>query len=194
MKRFIVCAFLATQLFACASLEPLKQQVNPGSFVGNSERILAVKHWSLVGRLSVRNKKESWLTSLSWKHKDSINQLTLSTSLGGIVAKLAYSKERVWVSDSDGNMHEASGADLQSMFGYSPPLRHLHFWITGVPSPNLMIENEISDSLGVHSFKQDGWDVKLERFSLFADVVLPARVTLFKDGLKIKLVVDEWSM
>ncbi|HIF17739.1 MAG TPA: outer membrane lipoprotein LolB [Cycloclasticus sp.] len=194
MKRFIVCAFLATQLFACASLEPLRQQVTSGSFVGNSERILAVKHWSLMGRLSVRNKKESWLTSLSWKHKDSINQLTLSTLLGGIVATLAYSKEGVWVSDSDGNMHEASSAELHSMLGYSPPLRHLHFWITGVPNPNLMIENEASNSLGVHSFKQDGWDVKLERFNFFADVFLPTRVTLFKDELKIKLVVDEWSM
>ncbi len=183
---------MLTQVLACASMEPIKKLRSPESIADNTKKILAIDNWSLVGRLSVRSAKESWLTSLKWHHNTLVDALTLSTSLGGVVAKLNYSNQVFSLSDSDGHMRETSNAELQSLLGYPPPLRHLTFWVRGVPNPDIAVDDKAMNSRGALVFKQDGWDVKLERFDLFSDLVLPTRVTLIKNGLKIKLVVDEW--
>ncbi len=192
MKRYFLYAFMLTQVLACASMEPIKKLRSPESIADNTKKILAIDNWSLVGRLSVRSAKESWLTSLKWHHNTLVDALTLSTSLGGVVAKLNYSNQVFSLSDSDGHMRETSNAELQSLLGYPPPLRHLTFWVRGVPNPDIAVDDKAMNSRGALVFKQDGWDVKLERFDLFSDLVLPTRVTLIKNGLKIKLVVDEW--
>jgi outer membrane biogenesis lipoprotein LolB len=45
---------------------------------------------------------------------------------------------------------------------------------------------------GVILFNQDGWDVRLGDFEKVGGIVLPSKIYLSKEGLKIKLVVDEW--
>ncbi|ORU93833.1 MAG: hypothetical protein A6F72_07735 [Cycloclasticus sp. symbiont of Poecilosclerida sp. N] len=185
---------MLTQLFACASLDILEADLDPKVPVDNVERVMAMNHWGLLGRIFVKHGRESWLAKLNWQHDLLSDNLTLSTSLGGVVAKLRYSEQGILVSDSDGNMRVTSNDELQSLLGYSPPLQHLKFWVRGVPSSAFDVERRHTNPLGAQVFNQDGWSVKLERFVLSADVVLPTRITLIKDELKIKLVVDDWAV
>jgi outer membrane lipoprotein LolB len=158
----------------------------------NTDKVLAVNSWGLQGRLSVRSSKESWLTKLEWTHDELTDDLTLSTSLGGGVAKLVYSDRGIFLTDVDGFMQKVSETELEALLGYSPPLSNLKYWVRGVPSPEQVTSLKAEFIDGVVAFKQDGWSVKLERFDQVGDVALPGRISLLKNDMRIKLVVDEW--
>ncbi|MEW4981751.1 MAG: lipoprotein insertase outer membrane protein LolB [Cycloclasticus sp.] len=190
--RYCFLALFVTQLLACASVGSIKMEpsldVSPYALQEN----LAIKHWRLLGRLSVRNASESWLTKLEWRHELSVDDLTLSTSLGGVVAKLRYSNHGIVLVGADAQARRVSENELQSLLGYSPPLAQLKYWVRGLPDPNIGVRMSEQQIAGVFAFQQDGWAVKLERFAKVGEMVLPSKISLSKERLKIKLVVDEW--
>ncbi|MBL4743994.1 MAG: outer membrane lipoprotein LolB [Cycloclasticus sp.] len=183
---------VVTQLFACAAIEPKKSDIVSKKDFGDVEEILAVKSWRLLGRISVRNRYESWLTKLDWNHDETVDALVLSTSLGGVVAKLEYGQQGIKLSDADGVVRQVSENELQSLLGYSPPLRYLRFWVRGIPAPFSSAEIVGSGIENILMFEQDGWQVKLQRFNRVNELVLPKKLTLSKGGLKIILIIDEW--
>jgi len=192
--RYLLVILIASQLFACTSTGVIKKTQSLLLAPQNTEKILAIDDWRLLGRLSVRSPSQSWLTTLEWKHEVFIDDLTLSTALGGVVAKLIYSVHGIAISDTNGVLQRTSEGELQSLLGYSPPLDHMKYWVRGLPSPEIQLPMNIEYFDDTMIFKQDGWDVQLERFNKRGDVVLPSKISLVKKGLKIKLVVDEWLM
>jgi len=192
VKHFFLYILVVTQLFACASIDPVaKKEERAINFV-DAQRILAVKNWQLLGRLSISSKKESWLAILDWQHDESIDALALSTSIGGVIAKLKYSSSAVVLSDEKGVEREVSDQELQDLLGYAPPLSHLKFWVRGVGNPQLELKIKEVSKVGSRVFEQDGWLVTLSRFSQEGKLRLPKKVFIQKDGVKIKLVVDKW--
>jgi len=192
VKRLFFYALMASQLWACASMETSKNVVDPTLVAGNDAKVLVLKEWRLLGRLSARNGKESWLTKLEWKHNIWVDDLTFSTSLGGVVATLAYAGNTIIFAASDGVKREVTEQELQAKIGYSPPLQHLKFWVRGVPNPTLSFQKIENNLVGVRAFHQGGWRVELGRFELLDDVVLPAKVMLSRNDLTMKIVVDQW--
>jgi len=194
VNRYFLLIILVTQLVACSSVGTIKPSANITQSLENTERILAIQQWQLFGRLSVRHNRESWLTRLEWRHEFLTDHLTLSTSLGGVVAKLVHSKAGAKMLDENGVMQPVSEHELESALGYLPPWAHLQYWVRGVASPNAQLLINEESVLGVDVFSQDGWEIRLERYEKIGDIVLPGKIYLSKDGLKIKLVVDEWLM
>jgi outer membrane lipoprotein LolB len=192
VKNWILYGLVVTQLFACAALEPLENDIDHELRAVNSPKILAINNWHLFGRLSVRDAKESGLVKLDWRHGGLIDELTLGTSIGGVIAKLTYVNGKIIIVDSDGNGRIVTEEELRSEIGYAPPLNHLKFWIRGLPNPAVDALIKESGSDGRFLFEQDGWNVNLTRFKMFGEFYLPAKVSLNKDDLEIKLVVDEW--
>ena len=153
---------------------------------------LTKTRWHLLGRLSIRSQNESWLTSLDWQHNNAEDNLILSTSFGGVVAKLAYSAGSIVLSQAGQVEQLISEQELADILGYSPPVEHLKYWVRGVPSPELSAHIDLDAPSGVRQFLQDGWRVSLERFRVANDHLLPTKVSVTKEQIKIKLVVDQW--
>ncbi|MBV1899026.1 MULTISPECIES: lipoprotein insertase outer membrane protein LolB [Cycloclasticus] len=194
MTRCLVCLLLVSQLMACASTSIIKTEESSLPTLHNAEKVLAINEWRLLGRLSVRNMRQSWFTTLEWNHRKGIDDLTLSTSLGGVVAKILYSKQGILLTDEEGVLQHVSEEELASLLGYSAPLKHMKYWVRGVLSPEFQGPSSREYLDDTVLFEQGGWNVQLERFQTYGEVVLPARVTLIKEDLKIKLVVDKWWM
>jgi len=192
VKRVFFYILVVTQLFACASVDPVAKK--EGAAIGSvdTQRVLAVKNWQLLGRLSIRSEKESWIAILNWQHDESLDNLVLSTSVGGVIAKLKYSSSAVFLSDAKGVEREISDQELQGLLGYAPPLSHLKFWARGVGNPQLALQLKEVSKADSRVFEQDGWLVTLSKFRQEGELRLPKKVFIQKDGVKIKLVVDKW--
>lgn len=192
MKRFFIYSVMALQLLACSSVQLVKTEINPQPTANEIAKILAVTNWHLLGRLSVRNTEESWLTKIEWRHASLVDEVTLSTSLGGVVAKLSYMDNIITISKAGEHERVVSEREMESLIGYSPPLPHLKYWLRGVPNPAVGAQINNESPVSTRVFVQDGWRVNLERFIVFNERVLPTKMSFTKDGLKMKLVVDEW--
>jgi len=155
---------MVSQLLACASMEPTKAVIDQALMAGNDSKVLALKEWRLLGRLSAKSAKESWLTKLEWNHNVSADALVFSTSLGGVVATLAYVDNTIIFAASDGVKREVA----------------------------LSVQEEVRYSAESRVFYQSGWRVELGRFELLDGVILPAKVVVSKNNLTMKIVVDQW--
>jgi len=192
VKRFFIYSVMALQLLACSSLQLVKTEINTQPTAEEIAKILAVTNWHLLGRLSVRNTEESWLTKIEWRRAALADEVTLSTSLGGVVAKLSYRDNIITISKAGEHERVVSEREMESLIGYSPPLPHLKYWLRGVPNPSVDAQINNESAVSTRVFVQDGWHVNLERFMVFNERVLPTKMSFTKDGLKMKLVVDEW--
>ena len=190
--RYCLLLLLISQLLACASVGSIKTHAILDLSADTLQENLAVKRWRLLGRLSVRSAYESSLTKLEWRHEPLLDDLTLSTSIGGVVAKLGYSVDGIFLVTSEAQIRRVSEQELQSLLGYSPPLAHLKYWVRGLADPNIAVTMNERQEMGVLAFQQDGWSVRLERFNKVGEMLLPNKISLSRKNLKIKLVVDEW--
>ena len=136
MIRCLLCVLLVMQLVACASLPPLDETFNENLVDRNSLKVLAIDEWSLVGRLAVRSESDSWLTRLDWEHKDYFDTLLISTSLGGVLARLRFEGGIIYFTDSEGVVRIINEDELEEMLGYVPPIHQLKYWLRGVFDPS----------------------------------------------------------
>lgn len=192
MIRGLLCALLAAQLFACASLTPVEVSFEKVLMEGNGLNVLAVKDWRLIGRLSVQDAKKSWLSRLEWRHSTADDVLIISTSLGGVHARLRFVGSRAYLTEADGVTRELGWGELESLLGSVPPVQQLKYWLRGLPDPSRPVSKDRWLAAGVREFTQDDWRIRLERMTGFDGVYLPKKITIIGRGVKVKLVIEEW--
>jgi outer membrane lipoprotein LolB len=91
-----------------------------------------------------------------------------------------------------GDRKEYQAADAESLteeaLGWRLPLSGLSDWVQGHASPDRPAEVTGSPSEGL-DIRQDGWRVAYEEFREGK----PFRMRLSREGIEIRLVVDQWS-
>ena len=63
-----------------------------------------------------------------------------------------------------------------------------------MPDPAMQAEQDFETSGRLQQLRQEGWSVDYERYALQGLVAMPGRVTIRRDGVRIRLVIDNWSL
>jgi outer membrane lipoprotein LolB len=81
------------------------------------------------------------------------------------------------------------------VLGWRLPLAGLPYWIQGVHSPVTASEKDLDAEGRVVAVRQDGWEIVYLAYFPSQQVrdIRPRIVTLSRQDLRIKLVVDEWE-
>lgn len=136
---------------------------------------------------------EGWSANLVWEHDADADHLALSGPMQQRAATILARKDFVSFRGADGTDIVSSDADalLRERLGIAIPLAVLRYWVLGVPAPGHDYEPDWSDS-GARGFLQLGWTLHYGEDTSVADVRLPRKLTATGEGMKLKLVVDEW--
>ena len=89
---------------------------------------------------------------------------------------------------------DAARAELNSRLGFDAPLASLRYWVLGVPDP----AQPASESLDaaqqrLSALTQDGWRVDYQSYVDSAGGPLPSKLTLQRDAVRVRLLVDDWK-
>lgn len=185
--RHFGLAGLAVWLAACAT---------PGILIPDkslSEAALAAP-WTLQGRIAVKSDRQSLSGQLQWQHRAASEELLLSSPLGQGVARI--------VSDADGVLLEIPkqpprrAPDAESLtreaLGVALPLSGLSHWIKVRPDPARPSEQTL-DAVGrVAQIRQDGWVIDYLEYG-DAPAYRPRKINVAREGLQIRLVIDQWE-
>ena len=164
---------MAALLGACAALS--EAPVAPGGF-------------ELSGRVAVRYDSEALSGRIFWRHSDDQEELLITSPLGQGLARVTRVRGGFLLVASDGKKYRAADAEslTEQVLGWRLPLAGLADWVQGRPSPG-----RPSDTLGDtgRELQQDGWLVAYEEFRGGH----PLRLRLTREGLEIRLIVDQWK-
>ena len=188
MRRcFFVCvAYLAVALLGACTGTRLPQTGTPSMLPG--EEVLA-RHFSLVGRISVRVNDQVDSGQIRWHRSADQERIGLYAPLGLQVAELVSDRHARMVTVRRGGetLTAASVAELtQSLLGVALDLDRAAEWVQGFG----LRENESTDTTLANG---DVWRVSAAHYRSSGNYRFASRVTATRGDTVVRLIIDEWT-
>jgi outer membrane lipoprotein LolB len=196
--RSRVLGILAVALFAgCRTAPPIQQPTTAAqSWDVTRPTLQARDHFQLKGRVAVKAGKDGFNASLRWMQAGTRSQVALEGPLGAGGVQITADGGSLSIVNSHGDHldSDAAHAELEARLGFDPPLSSLRYWIQGVPDPAMPAQEKVDpQQQRLQSLSQDGWQIDYTGYMPGAGGSLPAKLTLQRAGVRVRLVVDGWS-
>ena len=193
-ERLRLGAALLAVLAGCRTLPPAPPAGE--SWELRRPQLQSLEHFALRGRVAVAAGGEGFNASLRWTQEGNRSQVTLGGPLGVGGAKLTASGDDLTVITARGERieSEAAHAELAARLGFDPPLSSLRYWVLGVPNPGQPASESLDPAQQrLAALTQAGWHVEYQSYTSANGEALPARMTLQRDAVRVRLLVDDWQ-
>jgi outer membrane lipoprotein LolB len=160
-------------------------------------QLQAREHFQLKGRVAVAAGDEGFNATLRWTQDGERSQLTLEGPLGAGGARLTASGNDLTLTTSRGEVVDSAAAHaaLAERLGFDPPIASLRYWVLGVPDPAQPASESLDPAQQrLTALTQDGWQVDYQSYTSANGEPLPARLTLRRDSVRVRLLVDDWQL
>jgi outer membrane lipoprotein LolB len=189
-----LAAAALTLLAGCRSLPPA---LPPGeSWEVRRPQLQSLEHFALRGRVAVAANDEGFNANLHWIQDGDRSQVTLEGPFGVGGAQLTAEGDELTVVTARGERVEnaAAHAALAARLGFDPPVSSLRYWVLGVPDPKEPANESLDRAQQrLSGLTQSGWHVEYQSYGPAGGEALPARMTLQRDAVRVRLLVDDWQ-
>jgi len=223
MQRSRLLGIVAVAVIAGCRTVPVQQPpVSVGqTWETTRSELQARDHYALKGRVAVAAGKDGFNAGLRWKQEGSHSQVSLEGPLGAGAVQISADGNTLSIVNSHGDHldSDAARAELVGRLGFDPPLSSLRYWILGVPDPTMPF-NEVLDlqQQRLQSLQQGGWEIDYTGYmpgpvagggTAVAEAAgagggagaaagaaaawLPAKMTVQRSGVRVRLIVDGWG-
>lgn len=182
---FLLCFLL---LAGCASTPPA---THIATRPAQTESVPFV----LSGRIAVKYGDDRSSSGVRWTHHSEADEIILLAPLGQTVARIRSDIQGAAL-DMPFKHYSAQDADdlTQQVLGWRLPLAGLRYWVLALPAPNGAFDMERDMNGQVALLSQDGWVIRYTRYAAQSPDSLPLHVALQREGLEIRLLIDEWEI
>lgn len=151
--------------------------------------------FQLKGRVAVAAGSEGFNARLLWQQTGGRSFVALDGPLGAGGVQITSEGPSLTVVTSRGDHLDSAAAhsELNSRLGFDPPIGSLRFWVLGAPDPAQPFKETLNPQQRLASLKQEGWDITYEAYAPSGAELLPSRMTLQREGVRIRLIVDGWT-
>jgi outer membrane lipoprotein LolB len=159
-------------------------------------QLQARQHFDLRGRVAVAAGREGFNANLHWAQQGAGTQLTLEGPLGAGAVEVSAAGDELEIVTARGQRLDSAAAhgELAARLGFDPPLPSLRYWILGVPDPEHPATEELDErQQHLHGLTQAGWHIDYGLYVAVGAEMLPARLTLKRDAVRVRLLVDDWQ-
>ncbi len=156
--------------------------------------------WTANGRISVIRGEDNWYARFSWIQQGNDFQIRFTGPLG-------ETRLQVRQTGSDVRLNTPSvakkGSDLEQLIlqetGWIFPVSSLRYWLHGQPEPLVTAKIQYNKTAQIQAIDQQGWHIHYSRWipvaeSAAAKKVLPKKLVITRDNLKIKIIISQWLL
>jgi outer membrane lipoprotein LolB len=204
-RLFIVTAF-ALFLTACASTRTATHLPSATAVETQWQHHQAViepiVRWKLNGRAALTSGNEGGTATVVWDQFADGYELEFYGILGQGRTRLTSTTEETRLFTAEGKQWVSPDAQslLGEYTGWYLPVDNLFYWIRGLPSTNISIQNLALNAQGhLSHLQQAGWTITYEEYMLANGLWLPKRINLKHPGnaqhpaLTIKWISKSWA-
>jgi outer membrane lipoprotein LolB len=192
-------AGLCLLLCAGCATAPKRSEAPPPAALSWEQRLpalQAISGFELDGRVAASDGQQGFSAGLHWRQQNDTATLDLTAPLGFGAAHIVQSADNLSVTTSKGVTltHAAASEELAATLGFEPPLRSLRYWVLGASDPDFAAQESIDDQQRLTHLEQDGWRVDCEDYALVGQQWLPRRLTVTRQALRLKLIINTWRL
>ncbi|MDB6043170.1 MAG: outer rane lipoprotein LolB [Gammaproteobacteria bacterium] len=166
------------------------------SWEARRPELQARDRFGLKGRVAVATGKDGFNAGLRWTQEGALSHVALEGPFGAGGVQITAEGPTLSVVTSHGEHldSDAARAELGSRLGFEPPLSSLRYWILGVPDPAQPAQEAVDQQQQrLQSLQQNGWQIDYSGYMPVGSEWLPARMTLQRAGVRVRVVVDGWN-
>ena len=160
-------------------------------------QLQALAHFSFSGRVAVAAAGNGFNASLHWKQDEQRSQVALEGPLGIGAVQLIAEGDALQMVNARGESlaAEAARRELTARLGFELPVASLRYWLLGVPDPALPAAEELDGAQQrLDALTQQGWHIAYAAYTAVAAAPLPARITLERETVRVRVVIDAWQL
>jgi len=147
--------------------------------------------WQLDGRAAVALGTQGWQATLNWRQAQTIAEVHLSGPFG--IGAMVLKQTPQGLSLNGAPPSDAVLSQVQEKLGFDPPIENLHYWLLGVPDPGSTYDVSRNEQDRAKSLNQAGWSIAYDRYMPVGGDLLPARLVLIRDAVRVRIVIDSWD-
>lgn len=195
--QLALLAGLALLVQGCSTIpsaKPTTGKATENLMQQHLKSIATLQNFSIQGRIGVQTQGKGFSGGLNWQHTPLYDDIALSSPLGGQVASIKKSPEKITLEDANGNSVSADSAEnlTQMSLGWQLPLSGLSDWSIGRPSVS-PIESSTWDEQGhLTTLNQDGWKIEYQNYAEHDGYMLPQKIYLKSEKVNLKLLIEKW--
>ena len=188
----------ALGLLAGCKTAPPAAVVGPGADAPWPEQRAALQnldHYGLNGRVAVAANGQGFSASLRYQQLPRGSNLALDGPLGIGGLRVVLDGHDLEIATSRGEKldGEAARSELERRLGFALPLAELRWWLLGIPAPGDASVNQDNGGGEIRGFTQSGWQVSINTRAAGLGFSLPQRLTVEREGARLKLLVERWQ-
>jgi outer membrane lipoprotein LolB len=191
MRRALLILMVAVA--GCATLPPAPP---PGDWAARQAELLSLDAWRMTGRVAVSVDGEGASAGIDWRQAGATTDLAVSGPLGVGTLRAVLDASGLLLEDAGGARVTGEDAErlLRERLGAELPLHSLRYWLLGTPAPGMPFDATTAPGGRPDSFRQAGWQVEITRFGATSGGELPTRLTLLRDGARLRLAISRWEL
>jgi len=154
------------------------------------ESLYKLERWSFEGRVAITGKKEAWQANINWDHTANDEKIKLAGPLGQGATLIQLTGDSVTIDRGDNKPLTSTQPELfiNQQLGLFVPVQSLRYWGIGVPEPSSRYD------LTPTGFTQAGWLIDYKQTKSVNGRVMPYKITVSNEQLKLKLIIDQWVL
>ncbi len=197
MLRKVFWAAVVVMLASCRTV-PVRHEVplaSAQSWETRRPQLQARDQFELKGRVAVATGSDGFNARLRWTQSGKQTHMSLDGPLGagGVQVTSDGSGVSIVTSRGDRLNSDAARAELTNRLGFDPPIDSLRYWVLGVPEPGHPAQETLDQQQRLAALEQDGWQVLYTDYMSVGGEWLPSKLTLQRQGIRVRLVVDGWN-
>lgn len=195
--RISLIIFALLTLQACVSVpsKPIDQSATLAIHQQHLQKVAQIQQFALQGRIGIQANGKGFSGGIHWQHDALQDVLALFSPIGGQVANIDKTADKITLKDAIGNSVSASDAEslTEKTLGWRLPLAGLTDWSLGRPSKSPILESNWDQKGFLTMLKQDGWEIQFELYTLQDGFFLPSKITLRNEKAHLKLLIEQWN-
>ena len=197
-RAALAAASLAVLLAGCRTAPAPAPVPGPGADAPWPEQHAALEgldKYSLTGRVAVAANGQGFSGALRYQQQPSRSELALDGPLGMGGFRVVLDGNELALANSRGEQLDGSAAraELEQSLGFSLPIAALRWWLLGIPAPGEASVDADAASGEIRGFLQEGWKINIDARAPALGFALPQRLTVMREGARLKLLVDRWQ-
>lgn len=196
----LIALLVATSWLAACQTVPkaITPSVAPAEVVAGwparRTQLQARAQFTAQGRIGVVAGADGFNGHLRWIQDGTRSTVSLDGPLGVAGVRIVDDAGALTVTNPSGEALDSQAAHdaLVRRLGFEPPLSSLRYWLQGVPDPATVSTENLGAQGYLGTLTQSGWTVTFSDYRQTADGALPWKMTVARDAVRVKLVIEAW--
>lgn len=168
----------------------------PTNWREHTQTLNEIKNWHLSGSISIQHNGKATPASFQWQQNQKDYAITLLGPLGIGRVQIDGTPSLITFQQPNKPLLSAKTPErlMQHQLGWYIPISELYYWVRGLPAPNTPHRKLFDSQHQLARLQQAGWEIQYLSYHSVHNILLPQKMVLTQDQLRIKLVIRAWEI